>query len=174
MRLSSASPQSRWVITDLGTLGSEDVRDYDDASDINERGGIVGSSHTAAGYRHACLWRAGRMLDLVPPRGESYATAVNDRGQVVGTAGLGKGMQAFLWQNGNRRDLNTLSARYSYAVAISERGQVVGRIIYKTAKRDVYHAFSWWNRPMVDLGTLGARRARRPPSMSAARSSASA
>jgi probable HAF family extracellular repeat protein len=76
----------RTVMTDLGTLGVT----FSDASDIDERGQIVGTSTTAAGERHAFLWQEGVMTDLgmlggcgpIVPSSEAHG--INDHGQVVG------------------------------------------------------------------------------------------
>jgi probable HAF family extracellular repeat protein len=49
-KASGASAQSSRLIRDLGTLGSSTI---DDATALNERGQVVGFSHTKAGDPHA-------------------------------------------------------------------------------------------------------------------------
>jgi probable HAF family extracellular repeat protein len=72
------------VPSDLGTLGGADSQ----ASGINRRGQVVGSSDTAAGGGEAFLWEHGRMRGLggLAAGLGSEATDINDRGQVVGNA----------------------------------------------------------------------------------------
>ena len=52
------------------------------------------------------------------------------------------------------RDLGTISGN-SYANCINNNGQVAG---YAFASRDVYHAVTWQNNTLIDLGTLGGVR----------------
>ncbi len=54
-------PPITYNIVDLGTLvGLSSV-----ALAINENGQVVGSADTPEGYRHAYLWKNGKMIDLV-------------------------------------------------------------------------------------------------------------
>ena len=147
---SGSAVAGRWVIRDLGTLGGPESV----ASDINERGQIVGLSVTAAkdddGRRSSdvFLWANGRMRGLGadawrPP-------AINAHGQVVGS-----GRHAFLWQNGRLRDLGTLGGEHSWAVALNERGQVVGgsdtTLKYELSGSAIEHAFLWEDGHIQDL-----------------------
>ncbi len=71
-------------MTDLGTL-PDGTFSY--ASDINNRGQIVGSSTTASGEEHAVLWQDGSVTDLGTLGGTySQASAINARGQIVGVS----------------------------------------------------------------------------------------
>ena len=66
---------------DLGTLGG--LASY--ARGVNERGQVVGHSHTASGDTHAFLWEKGVLTDLGTLGGSySNARAINSRGQIVG------------------------------------------------------------------------------------------
>jgi probable HAF family extracellular repeat protein len=108
-------------VTDLGTLGGI----HREASAINERGQIVGTSDTGDGLWHAFLWEKGAMTDLGTLGGShSSASAINKRGQIVGTSLTASGGQrATLWEGGAVIDL---VGEPSGASDINERGQVVG------------------------------------------------
>jgi probable HAF family extracellular repeat protein len=118
------------VITDLGTLGGETCT----ATDINDRGQIVGQSQTGVydNQDHAFVWEDGVMIDLtptLPPNKGSTATVINERGQVGGhvwsTSG-GCESSAFLWENGVLADLYASGQGLNEVEAINEQGQVVG------------------------------------------------
>jgi probable HAF family extracellular repeat protein len=113
-------------IIDLGTLAGGTTSSG--ATDINNRGEIVGWSVVPGGAMHAFLWRDGRMTDLGTLGGSmSYASAINDRGQVAGYSQLpGGAMHAVLWSNGRRTDLGTLNGGWSEAMGINNAGVVVG------------------------------------------------
>jgi probable HAF family extracellular repeat protein len=145
------SAQARWVITDLGTLGGVSS----EATGINERGWIVGSSRAKGGATHAFLWHDGRMTDLGTLGGSfSQASAINSRGQVVGSSTLKSGKKhAFLWESGRMSDLGTLGSS-SWARAINERGQVVGG----GSRKNGNYAFIWQVGRMADLGNLRCPR----------------
>jgi probable HAF family extracellular repeat protein len=163
--------QSRWAITDLGTLGGRSS----EALGINARGQIVGWADTSAKdeygilRHHAFLWANGHMRDLGTLGGpQSEAVAINGSGQVVGwadTDAKGGVYHAFLWENGHMRDLGTFGGPQSEAVAINASGQVVGFTdtgrTYQASGSGtrVYekHAFLWEKGRMRDLGTLGGR-----------------
>jgi len=156
--------KTRWVITDLGTLGGKGSKAYVKVYDINERGQIVGSSETASGNQHAFLWQDGRMRDLGTLGGsQSYAYAINERGQIIGDSDTKSGRShAFLWEKGKMIDLGTQPGRTdSIAEAINERGQIVGDSYVPSVHPDEeshgQRAFLWQKGKMRDLGTLGGQ-----------------
>jgi probable HAF family extracellular repeat protein len=143
LRIHPASAQTasqEYSITDLGTLpggtGSS-------ATDINNRGQVVGSSNTASGESHAVLWEDGDITDLGTLGGnQSVAWGINNRGQVVGqsTANFEQ-FHAFLWQDGKMTNLGTLpGGDSSVAWDINNRGQVVG---WSTPPSGGLHAVLW-------------------------------
>ena len=155
-------------LTDLGTLGGG----LTEAVDVNERGKIVGYSHTKATDQydipvgHAFLWQSGSMIDLNPPgRFKSRAVAVNERGQVLiqtyrETTCHDSGIEcdetpidvrAWLWEQGKFTNLGTLGGAASTAVAMNDSGQAIGQSRTTNGKD---HAFVWQNGRMTDLGTL--------------------
>jgi probable HAF family extracellular repeat protein len=114
------------VVTDLGTLGGESSV----ATDMNEKGQIVGWSHLAgSAVTRAFIWEEGVMTDLGTLGGSSaMAWGLNNHGQVVGTSARGDGStRAFLWEKGAMTDLGVLDGGVSSsAAAINDHGDVVG------------------------------------------------
>jgi probable HAF family extracellular repeat protein len=130
-------------IVDLGTLGGAESM----ATDINDRGEVVGLSATATGETHAFLWRRGRMLDLGTPEGEifSMAKAINNRGQVVGAGSP----VPFVWQRGVWSNLPAAPGTEASAEDNNDRGHVAGIVIGGVA---VNRAVVWQGGLPVDLG----------------------
>ncbi len=147
---------SRYVITDLGDLGSDFV--FAVANGMNERNQVVGYCYNYPGYLHqAFLWSDGVMQPLGTLGGsESHAMAINDLGQVVGWARSATGRpRAFLWQNGVMRDLGSFQPNtYSEAWSINNAGQVVGFSVVNS----VLHGFLWQEEIMTDLTPAGSSR----------------
>lgn len=146
--------KTRWVITDLGTLGGL----QGEAEAMNERGQIVGWSSTKYDEfgeprsPHAFLWQNGKMIDLSNGGPESSASGINKGGQVVGHILRRRTQRAFRWQSGKMIDLGTLGGPESSASDINDHGQIVG---WADTKAKTHHAFLWQNGRMRDLGTLG-------------------
>lgn len=152
----SSAGQSRWVLTDLGTLGGK----TSNAVAINERGQIVGWSETRTGKTHPFVWRSGKMTDLGTLAGRAgwgSAAAINERGQIVGDSETATGsVHPFLWQSGKMTDLGTLgglrdSSRIYSALGINERGQIVG-MSRSSYSYGTNRGFVWSDGRMVGIG----------------------
>jgi len=157
-------------IIDLGTLegGYESL-----ASDINDRGEVVGNSQNAIpdpfGYggvqTRAVLWRNGTLQDLgtLGTGNDAITNFVNERGQVAGwsytnsTPSPVRGsptQDPYLWENGAMLDLGTLGGTLGFPMALNDRGQVVGQS--NLAGDLTFRPFLWTKPgPMQDLGTFG-------------------
>jgi probable HAF family extracellular repeat protein len=106
----------RGVTVDLGTLGGESLS----ATDINDRGQVVGSSTTATGERHAFRWEAGRITDLAPvPGSTSYASKINEQGEAAGVLDG----RAVVWACGRTVDVGAPPG--AWPADINDRGQVL-------------------------------------------------
>ena len=150
-----SSAETRYAITDLGTLGGASSR----ALAINDRAQVVGSSQTAQSgdNSHAFLYSDGKMADLGTLGGsESDAFAINASGRVAGVSRVrGDNQHAFVYGDGKMTDLGTLGGTESSASAINFQGDIVGSAQTADGKR---HAFLWRKGKMVDLGAFGGTR----------------
>ena len=102
------------------------------ASDINNRGDIVGScAATRGGLSVAVLWRGGltTTLGVLPGYLASSASAINEAGIVVGTLTnhLEDRSTAFRWADGTMAGLPLPpNAANTFATAINARGTIAG------------------------------------------------
>jgi len=128
------------VMRDLG---------LDGATDINDRGQVVGGTSLASGY-HAYRWDRGDVTDLGALAPEySEALAVNRLGHAVGRSNHESSyLHAFLYRT-TMTDLGTLGGPYSEAVAVNDRDQVVGM---SDDAGGQLHGFRWSAGTMTDLG----------------------
>lgn len=138
----------------LGTLpgGSASV-----ATDINERGQVVGGSGVgplAPCGQHAFLWDDGKYIDLGAPPDLpcTGAYGINNHGQVVGVARGDYGYRAVVWQHGTMTLLEGLpgSSGSCGAERINDRGQIVG---WNFADGG-FRAVLWQDEQVIDLGVL--------------------
>ena len=120
-----------YAITDLGTLGGNESAAFGG----NAFGQVVGSSLTAGGQTHACLYSGGTMIDLgllSPVDNYSEATRINDFGQIVGYSaiqdsnGYVHSDAPFLFANGSLSNVGSLGGGYGMANDINNAGQIVG------------------------------------------------
>ena len=115
---------------DIGTLGG----DYSHASDINEKGQVVGDSINAKDELRAFIWKEkGKLRDLGTLGGKTgRATAINGKGDVVGSSNSrasGFYEIATLWPGGGKAvNLGVLSGdNASQANDINDAGLIVGK-----------------------------------------------
>lgn len=122
---------SQGASSDLGTLGGPNSR----ARDLNGHGQVVGTSDTAGGLPHACLFElaangavTGRVDLGELGGGYSHAMAINEEGEVVGTSDG----RAFRWRSGegmvdlNHRILASSRWQLVSATGVNRRGQIAG------------------------------------------------
>ena len=145
-----------YAVADLGTLA-----DHPDsgASDINDKGQVVGWSGIQYQATRGFLWQDGKLQDLGTPRGSrSAAVAINDNGHIVGWSGDNAYTCsfAFLWKSGRAQALGTLPGRtFSTATAINSRDEITGSAYNShQGARSSLRAFVWKNGRTTDLGTL--------------------
>ena len=156
------------AIQDLGVLraGGDTPECYDPrrnpdgfctngtATDISERGDVVGYVTDTTHLVRPFLWRDGQLGDLgVLPGMNAFAIASNDRGQVAGYGGgrlvSVEGGEGFAWQDGQTQLLGSLGGGGTVVTAMNQRGDVVGSSLTAAGER---HAFIWSDGTMTDLG----------------------
>lgn len=124
------------------------------ASDINDRGWVVGYSADFSPANVPTLWIDGQPRSLGTLGGErGEATAINELGHVVGRAENIEGhSRAFLWRDGEMSDLGTLGGLGSWAWGMNNTGQVVGHSFDPNLIGQ--RGFLWDDGTMIDIGTL--------------------
>ena len=149
-------------IRDLGALGGR----RSGATDLNERGTVVGWSYTRNAVQRAVVWQSGRIRNLGTLPGRypgsrkrtSAAFAINDRAQIVGDSTVWASgawhQRPVIWDNGRIRSLPLLRGdRDGGATAINEFGDVVGWSAPDTNRIGAsLHAVLWRNGRAQDLG----------------------
>jgi probable HAF family extracellular repeat protein len=156
----SAIAQSRYIVTDLGTLpgladsyvngGIENIG----GMALNNRGQVAVFANNAANpYPGAgdssFLWTGPGEIELLPglpAATDTIAAGLNDRDQVVGFSGPNSAgyEDAVLWKNGIAHDLGTAPGDIgSGAVAINNNGVAVG--VSYTAGFTVLHSAAWYD-----------------------------
>lgn len=116
---------------DLGMLSGDSGSE---ASGINDRGDIVGTSVDEGNRHRAVLWPKGGVisdLGTLPNRTSSKALAINNQGEVVGVSEGDREEHAFVWTNKDgMQDLNDLLQPsnsdfvLTHAISISSQGLV--------------------------------------------------
>lgn len=142
--LAAADP--RYAVT--AVAGADSV-----ARDINNLGQVVGAAYTGGVYR-GFVYGDGGLTDIGTLGGAgSWANAINDHGQIVGNAEAADGgTYGFLYSGGTMRALT--GGSYMQANGINNGGTVVGAMFVTTPDDSYYHAFTWTNGSVTDLGTL--------------------
>jgi len=142
--LAAADP--RYAVTALAGAGSM-------ARDINNLGQVVGMTYSGDVYR-AFVHGDGGLTDIGTLGGAgSWANAINDLGQIVGNAQTADGgSYGFLYSGGTMSALT--GGRYMQANGINNGGTIVGAMYVTTPEDSYYHAFTWTNGSVTDLGTL--------------------
>jgi len=126
------------------------------ASDINDRGDVVGTSGYCDVAAHSVLRKGGKIIDLGSLGGANgqLPSGINDREEVVGASDLPGDYHhhAFLWRRGHISDLGTLPGDVdSEAQNINNGGQIAGFSF------DAYgnvRAVLWYGGAIYDLNTL--------------------
>jgi len=133
------------LVPDLGSVYGQSSF----ATNINDKGVIVGYMGTTSGSLRAYLLGQGQMYDLGLLSSIEYdeafsvATDINNNGQVVGYSHNSENsLHAFIWDHETGMvDLGNLGHGRSYAYAISDLGTVVGWS--QVDSKAGYRAFSW-------------------------------
>lgn len=150
-----ASATTLYSIVEIGTLpGYADTF----ASDINDRGEVVGLATNHQPYAdRAFYWNNGIMTDISPGP-NSTATGINNSGQVIGhyeprdQNGYSMGIVGFILDGGTTVYLPQIGSAV-YPMDINDNGWVTGNLTswdYFTK----LHAFVWDGQQMLDIGTL--------------------
>lgn len=127
------------VATNLGLLSGSNGST---ATNISDRGEVVGNSTVNGGMSRAFAWRDGTIRDLGRLGGEtSTAAAINENGLIVGSAqNAAGGTRAVLYSDGSVTDLNDLILGNSGwvlvgATDINDAGQIVGYGLFQSRTR---------------------------------------
>jgi probable HAF family extracellular repeat protein len=143
-------------LLDLGNFGGSCTF----ASDLNNRGQVVGGSRLAGDLeQHPFLWNGKKLIDLGTFGGSlGTAIALNDAGDTVGWATYpgDEVLHAALWRHGKMEDLGALAGdAFTQGFDINERGQVVGISTNDFLDLSQYRAFLWQpGGSMLDLNGL--------------------
>ena len=137
----------------LGTLANGK---YSYAYGINDKGQVVGHSHTneSGTTSEAFIYENGAMKGLGTLGGNSSgAFDINSDGTIVGSSTLATGdTQGFVYKDGKMTSLGSLdSSGFSEARAINDLGQIVGNSLTDSGH---YHAFLYEDGGIQDLGSI--------------------
>lgn len=123
-----------YTVQDLGLLpGFESSH----ATDLNDRGQVVGWLETSNDVSRAFLWESGRLKILSKVGGmESVASSINNHGEIVGARRRDGARHSFLWRNGECLSLGEidrfprlgLPGRFVAGGVINDRSRVAARL----------------------------------------------
>ena len=121
----NVSEAAAYTITDLGTLGGS----FSQASALNNRGQVAGTSTTKNGDAHGYVWQNGKMTDMGTLGGDfSVTSALNNNGAAVGLSvdQDEEYINAFAWRDGKMSRVLQKSEQISVATGINDSGAIVG------------------------------------------------
>jgi len=138
------------VISKLPTVQQDQIAL---AFGINDSGQIVGAMGGNFSTIRPVLWDGELITDLGAPTGTA-AFDINNSGLVSGGQPLGgpTAPLGFLWQNGTLTDLGPQGV--SVGTAINDEGVVAGIIETVVNQKSVYHAMTYQNGVVTDLGAI--------------------
>ncbi len=149
-----------WIDGDSRYLEHLPNADITLASDINDRGDVVGRGHNESGTHRALLWVGGEGAPLdLGTLGRTYAMAngVSSDGKVVGAVGqTGVWANPFLWVDGEMTALGDFGQPDGFAESINDRDQIVGAAA--GSEFSGVRAFLWENAELINLGSLLSNR----------------
>ena len=142
--VAQAAPPKRWSITEIGPQDN-----YTMASGVNNRGDVVGFSHSGDARGRAWLWQNGSTQVIGPATAfSSSAVDVNDHGAIVGTIDG----NVHVWKDGTARALGFDGA----PSAINKSGTVAGgRWTGPIRFGGQFRGFIFANGVLHELPTLG-------------------
>ena len=151
----TAEAQTRYTVTDLGTIGyGTSLGGSVSPSDVNNRGEVVGLYRQHNSYNQAFICNGG--IRQLGNFSDAIGRGINNIGQAVGlyaNTDLFNSSTAypFLYSNGQAQQI--MPGDNGVANAINDRGQVTGGF-YKGGKSPE-HAFIYTSAGVQDLGSLG-------------------
>lgn len=119
-----AAPRPHFDITDLGTLGGENVV----AHAVNNRGDVVGQGRDSSGVFRGFLYRDGVMTQL--PIGEAgYLFFINDSGQIVAQGSRDGYYRPYFISSNTVIDLNAQTGLDLTPVGINNSGVIAANTL---------------------------------------------
>jgi probable HAF family extracellular repeat protein len=145
-----------WAVQDIGTLPGDG---WSLATDVNDRGEVVGVSGSAPGVARGFRWTPTTGMVALPTLGgETYALAINNSGDVAGLSTDASGdRHAVRWRSTTDwtiEDLGTLGGCCSDGYGINSLGDVVGVSNVSRRRSGLQHAFLANSSGMIDLRAL--------------------
>jgi probable HAF family extracellular repeat protein len=153
----TAEAQSRYTVTDLGTIGYGQEGGAVAPSDVNIRGEVVGIYRPSNSYDQAFIYSGGQIHQL-GNLFDAVGRGINNIGQAVGLYAqedLFDSASAYLFLYSNGQAQQIMPGNNGYANAINDRGEVTGGF-YKGG-HGPEHAFIYTvsTGKVRDLGSLG-------------------